>query len=190
MEVYVIRHGQSEALVNGIHAGWGPTPLSPLGMEQAEEAGRKLDGIPFDKVYVSDLVRTRQTAERVFPGYPYIFEPRVREFSSGRLEGKRVAECREELGEPYIRARHENDYTAYGGENEDMVTLRIQSFMRDLEKDEADGCSRVAVVCHAGAIRQMVYEVLQCRFPRQRLRTDCCCIVRLACHDGNCELHF
>ncbi len=190
MEIYVVRHGQSEAMVNGAHAGWGPTPLSPLGMEQAETAGRQLDGIPFDKVYVSDLLRTRQTAERVFPGHAYILEPRVREFSSGELVGRRVAECKAEMGEPYIRALRENDYTAYGGENEDMVASRVQSFLGDLEKDEADGCRRVAVVCHEGAIRHILYEVLQCRFSKQRIRTDCCCIVRLECLNGNWKLHF
>lgn len=190
MEVYIVRHGQSEAMVKKAHAGWGQTPLSPLGFKQAEDAGRKLAGTVFDKVYVSDLLRTRQTAERVFPGYDHILEPRVREFSSGTLVGRTIAECRESLGDPYVRALNENDYTAYGGENEDMVTLRIRSFLKTLEQDENSGCQRVAVVCHEGAIRHMLYEVLQCSFSKRRIQTDCCCIVRLECREGKWKVLF
>lgn len=190
MEVYIVRHGQSEAMVNKAHAGWGQTPLSPLGVSQAEEAGRRLAGLRFDKVYVSDLLRTRQTAERVFPGYVYQMEPRVREFSSGTLVNRTVAECRESMGEPYVRALRENDFVVYGGENEDMVTSRIRDFLRTLEQDEASGCERIAVVSHEGAIRHILYEVLQCRFSKQRIHTECCCTIRLECRDGNWKLLF
>ncbi len=190
MEVYIIRHGQSEANKAGVHAGWGQTPLSVLGTEQAEAVGKRLEGIHFDKVYVSDLLRTMQTACRAVPGYDYLPEPRIREFSSGELVGRKIADCRRELGEAYERALRENDYTAYGGENEDMVSERIESFMADLAEDEAAGAERVAAVSHEGAVRHMLYYVLGCKFSKARIRTDNCSVVKLECLNGAWRVCF
>ena len=199
MKMYVIRHGQSEANKNGMHAGWGPVPLTELGRSQAVEAGRKLTGLAaqqyagdtpfaFDQVYVSDILRTRQTAQLALPGYAYRLDERIREFSSGSLVGRRVEECKATLGEPYLRALRERDYTAYGGENGEMVKRRVDSFLKDMELQEAAGMKSVAVVSHEGAILYMLYYVLQCRFPESSVGIGNCSITTLECIGGKWRL--
>ena len=188
MKMYVIRHGQSEANKNGLHAGWGPAPLTELGRSQAVEAGRKLTGLAMQQVYVSDILRARQTAQLALPGYEYRLDERIREFSSGSLVGRRVEECKATLGEPYLRALRERDYTAYGGENGEMVERRVDSFMKDMELQEAAGTENIAVVSHEGAILYMLYYVLQCRFPESSVRIGNCSVTRLECTGGKWHL--
>ena len=63
---YLLRHGQSEANVKRIFTGqldrYG---LSPLGRRQAERAADYLADRGIDRIYSSDLLRARQTAEYV-----------------------------------------------------------------------------------------------------------------------------
>ena len=67
MKLYLIRHGQSVANRDHLAAGWGEFPLTEAGVMQAKKLGERLrEQPPFDKIYVSDLVRTRQTFEHVF----------------------------------------------------------------------------------------------------------------------------
>ena len=61
--LYLIRHGQSAGNAEGRFGGHGPTPLSPLGVEQAEKTARSLAKEGINAIYSSDLLRAVQTAE-------------------------------------------------------------------------------------------------------------------------------
>ncbi|MBE6613626.1 MAG: histidine phosphatase family protein, partial [Ruminococcaceae bacterium] len=67
MKLYLIRHGQTTHNVTGQHQGWAPVRLTEAGMDMAREARKKLADIHFDRIHCSDLLRTRQTAELIFP---------------------------------------------------------------------------------------------------------------------------
>ena len=69
MKLYMIRHGESTANAEGKHAGWGQIPLTDKGRDDARHAGTLLEGVTFDRVYVSDLLTTNEhtdTPVRVF----------------------------------------------------------------------------------------------------------------------------
>jgi 2,3-bisphosphoglycerate-dependent phosphoglycerate mutase len=51
-----------------IFTGWVDVPLSVKGIEEAVRAGKELEGIGFDIVYVSTLVRAMETAMLVLAG--------------------------------------------------------------------------------------------------------------------------
>lgn len=88
-----VRHGQSEAnlhdpeSVHDVPPALRGTPnhrvaLTALGSEQAERTGRALavaypEG--FDYVYVSPYLRTRQTADNLFAGFPEAWKARLSE---------------------------------------------------------------------------------------------------------------
>ena len=71
-EIYFIRHGQSESNATpGIAAGINfDAPLTKLGHHQAKLLGErfKSDGINFDKIYCSTLIRAIQTTENMLMG--------------------------------------------------------------------------------------------------------------------------
>ena len=67
MPLYFIRHGESEANERNQFAGRQDSPLTRLGGEQAEQAGRAIirKGLVFDEIHVSPLQRARFTAQKI-----------------------------------------------------------------------------------------------------------------------------
>lgn len=65
MQIYLLRHGESDANVQGVISD-DPSQvfhLTPMGIAQAEIAAEELADVPFTHVYVSEHMRTRETAE-------------------------------------------------------------------------------------------------------------------------------
>lgn len=61
--VLLVRHGRTSANATGVLAGRSPgVELDEVGQKQAEEAGRRLAGIPLRALVTSPLERCRQTA--------------------------------------------------------------------------------------------------------------------------------
>lgn len=174
MRIYVIRHGESEANLRVAHAGWAQVPLTEKGIAQAKTVSARLCGLHFDKVIVSDLLRAQQTAQNALPGYEYQTDWRTREIGVGSLEGRRVADCTVELGEPYNLHRKLRDFTPYGGENLEQMQRRVSEFMDDLTKEPED--AQIAVVCHEGTMLCMLRHVMQCNLPYLTAFADNCSI--------------
>ena len=53
----LVRHGQSKYNEQNRFTGWKDVPLSKLGVEEAENAAKKLVGFKFDIAYTSVLKR-------------------------------------------------------------------------------------------------------------------------------------
>ena len=68
MKVWMIRHGESETNKEGLWSGWLDAPLTEKGKGDAALAGEIVSRIKFDKIYSSDLLRAKSTAEIVIPG--------------------------------------------------------------------------------------------------------------------------
>lgn len=182
MLLYAIRHGQSQANARSAHAGWAQVPLTEKGVQQAKRTGELIKNIQFDKVIASDLLRAIQTAENALPGYKKRTDSRLREISVGSLSGRLPADCEAELGLPYIRHRHDHDFTAYGGENMDQLRQRVANFMDELRSEPEN--AKIAVVCHEGAIFAMLCHVLQCRLPRHAAGAANCSVSIFAYSEG------
>ena len=174
MRIYVLRHGESEANLQGAHAGWTPVPLTEKGLTQAVEAGERLKELHFDKVIVSDVLRAVQTAQKALPGYEYEFDRRIRENDVGSLAGKIIAVCMQEMGESYRKNFILRDFTSYGGENLAMMRQRVSEFMDDMTREPED--AQIAVVCHEGPMYCMLMHVLQSNLPYQPAYSDNCSV--------------
>lgn len=61
-KLILLRHGQSEWNKNNLFTGWVDIPLSPEGVQEAIDAGKKLINFSFDVIFVSDLIRAQMTA--------------------------------------------------------------------------------------------------------------------------------
>lgn len=90
MEIYVVRHGQTEYNVKNIFQGHVDVPLNTIGLQQAEEIAQKFKNMKPDAILVSPLKRTIQTAEYIskITGTPISIEPCLIERSFGEMEGK------------------------------------------------------------------------------------------------------
>src|SRR3954452_7817228 len=62
-EIVLIRHGQTEWSANGRHTSYTDLDLTDAGLEQARQAGRRLDGRSFAAVLTRPRKRAVRTAE-------------------------------------------------------------------------------------------------------------------------------
>ncbi|MBQ8953990.1 MAG: histidine phosphatase family protein, partial [Clostridia bacterium] len=91
MQVYLIRHGESEANAAGVHSGWRPVKLTALGRRQAQGTARLIAGVAFDEIIVSDLVRAQETARIIFPERTFTLCSDIRELDTSPLAGRKVS---------------------------------------------------------------------------------------------------
>ena len=84
----IIRHGQSMGNVEGKFIGITDSPLSPLGIRQAQLTAEYLKDVKIDKVYASNLSRAKVTAEIIAQkhGLNVNVEPDLREIDAGLWE--------------------------------------------------------------------------------------------------------
>ena len=64
-KIYIVRHGQDQDNANGLLNGHRDTPLTLIGLEQANQIAQNIkdSNISFDKIYSSPLQRAYRTAE-------------------------------------------------------------------------------------------------------------------------------
>ena len=92
--ILLVRHGQTEWNLVGRYQGWGDSPLTALGIAQAQAIGRHLRNIPEagDAPIVSSPIgRARRSAglirEQLGTTAPITFDERLREISLGSWDG-------------------------------------------------------------------------------------------------------
>jgi broad specificity phosphatase PhoE len=65
VQIYIVRHGETEENKQKIIQGHLDTQLNSTGEKQADLVAKALRDIPFDVCYSSDLKRAASTAERI-----------------------------------------------------------------------------------------------------------------------------
>jgi broad specificity phosphatase PhoE len=123
---------------------------------------------PIDRIYTSDLLRARETAQAI--AAPHGLEPvedaRLREFAFGAWEGLTWAEILAER--PHLSEanwHHAQLYAPEGGENFDAVCARVRAFCEDLDEH---ALRHVVAVTHAGTLHAML-DVLKLPESRQTI---------------------
>jgi broad specificity phosphatase PhoE len=133
MNVYVIRHGETNYTIESRHNS-DPTidvHLTAEGIEQANKVAHYFKDLPVDRIFISELRRTKQTADIInkFHTAPITVDARLNDNRSG-FEGQ--------VDDLYEKAmRHISDrWTAKFNDGESLhnVQLRVKSFITDLEK--------------------------------------------------------
>ena len=88
--IYLLRHGETSWNAAGNrYCGRTDLPLSVDGRAQARAAANALATVPLDAIYVSPLMRSRETGELVAKArpLPVTTDPRLIEIDFGRWEG-------------------------------------------------------------------------------------------------------
>ena len=159
MELYVIRHGESEANKGRFLSGWAQVQLTEQGLEDAAMAGRMLSGIHFDRVYSSDLIRAVNTCRIALPGAVPEQLQELREIDVGRLMYLSIDDCVQQHGELFAQARKTRNYALFGGESHQMQCERVGRFLQMLV-DTCGANDKIAAFCHGGTLITMLGVVL------------------------------
>ena len=136
----VIRHGETDWNRQHRFQGQIDVPLNALGFEQARRMGQRLADETFDLIVVSDLLRTRQTAQALADaqrgGLAMQVEPLWREQGFGLLEGLDVPTIRSQHAELWAQwQRHDADYALpQGGESNRVFYARVMQALQALAR--------------------------------------------------------
>jgi broad specificity phosphatase PhoE len=157
MTITLVRHGEVEEAFKGKYNGHSDIALSPYGKSQAKELGKKLQKENFDKIYCSDLRRTRETLKELNLNTKTIFSEKLREKSWGIHEGKSFDEI-EAMGIKY------RNFTQWiedlDGEDATLYKERIREYFYGvIAKEKAQN---ILVVTHAGVISTLLSIVNKC----------------------------
>ncbi len=149
----LIRHGETQWNIQNRFQGHGDSPLTLKGREQGKALGQRLQGLPFDAIFSSDLSRARETAELIlkFTGHQLKTDQRLRERNYGILEGLRLVKIASRY--PDILNRLENndpDFVIPEGESYRQLYLRCTGFLEEMLADRP-GTTLVLVV-HGGVL--------------------------------------
>jgi len=153
VELWLVRHGESEFSADKRVAGWSDPPLTARGRRQAEALRDLVDGREFAGVWSSDLMRSLETA-RLAWGEPQV-DRRLRECHFGSLEGRIYEDVDSVYGEVFHRFR---GFQAPGGESHATFRERIVDFVDGLET------GRHLLVVHGGVIRVLSQDLGVDRF--------------------------
>jgi probable phosphoglycerate mutase len=161
MEIFAIRHGETEWNLEGREMGHLDSPLTQRGLTQVDALAQRMASLSLDLVYSSDLERALRSAEIIANacGLPLESEPRLRERCMGIFEGLTLDEIR--LKFPGERTAFENDrfnYLIPNGESGLQRTERSIRVFSEIAKRHP--FSRVAVVTHAGLLGGFCKHVL------------------------------
>jgi probable phosphoglycerate mutase len=95
MQLYLIRHGETEWSISGQHTGRTDIPLTARGEDEARTLAPLLREVSFARVLTSPRQRARQTCELAGLGSVSIVEPDLAEWDYGEYEGQRTVDIRE-----------------------------------------------------------------------------------------------
>ena len=158
-ELLLVRHGQSEAYVDGtsfaLVGGHGDPPLSAEGVQQASRVCGRLAALGVDAIYVTNLRRTTQSAAPLARqlGLDVQVEADLREVYLGAWEGgefrKRVAENHPISQRMFAEQRWD---VIPGAEPSAALANRVTAAIRRLAASNRG--KRFAAFTHGGVIAQ------------------------------------
>ncbi len=158
MIIYLIRHAESAPREGMNHEEGKPVGLSLFGRTQARILAKKLKKIGVDKITVSPLGRTKETAEilrstlRVLVG----FDERLEEYAPSRtLVGKLFKEAKK-------KTREDWNFIPKNGESLNHSTER---FIKSITEIMESGVSAPCVVSHALIIQNTLMKLFSFKTP-------------------------
>lgn len=157
----LVRHAESLWNATGRWQGHGDPPLSLRGIGQAKDCAARFraSGERVDRLFCSDLLRTRQTAEAIGEDLGLTPHPtaQLRELAIGRWTGMTREEISEtdgalldkfDSGDPDVRPG--------GGETRNEIRERVRGVVERLSVAHAG--EHLVLVVHTGVIRALVPE--------------------------------
>ena len=169
MKLIAVRHGETEWNAELREMGHLDSPLTPLGIQQAQALGHRLKNLGFDALYSSDLGRAVQTAEIIgrICDKPVQLNSSLRERHMGVFQGL----TREEISEKYPEQMAAYERIGFldlipGGETAQERTDRSVRILTEIASRHPE--QTVVVVTHGGFLTGFLGFVLGIPFSNGR----------------------
>lgn len=163
MNIYFVRHGQSILNATNMHQ-FPMTPLSATGKLQAEAVARRFHSISIEKIFSSDMLRARQTAEEIakITKKPLILTELARERRRpSEILGRSYEEPNVKRITGLIEINLADDNWRYSDEETfPELKKRSKEFLYFLEEESKSGLKNAAVVTHGAFLKITVLTIL------------------------------
>jgi alpha-ribazole phosphatase len=162
MNIYLLRHGQTEENRKGTYYGNLDVSLNEIGISQGNKAKEFFSNIKLDKVYVSDKKRTLEMATLVLGQgqreIEVIQDNRISETNFGDFEGKTYEEIQKIYPKECMCWQNNwKEFQPPKGESYINLCERVKSFMVDIKKLK---CDNILICTHSGVIRAMYCYIM------------------------------
>lgn len=158
-----MRHGQADNNVNRILVGrYIESHLTEYGKQQVADTSKYLKNVPIEKVYVSPVTRTVETAKIVCKllGMSYEIDERLYEIELGKLVGMHFEEIIHKHGNLFLKFYNEDDamLARYGVESFASVKSRVRHLLDEIIKIQQD--KNVLLITHLDPIKAAISILL------------------------------
>ena len=168
--IIMVRHGETKWNAEMRIQGHKDSPLTEVGLRQAEAVAARLSREKLDAIYASDLGRVRQTVEPLIKatGLTPKYDEALRERNYGEFEGKTLEELEVEFPGQFGKLRTGNPHgVPPGGESLAQFHSRIAAALEQIAQEAAG--KTVAVMVHGGVCGEHFRHAL--RIPLEAPRT-------------------
>lgn len=161
LELYLIRHGQTDYSRENRFCGSVDPPLNPVGLRMADAFGDVYSKHSFAAIYCSPMLRTRQTADALArrKGLTPILDDGLREISYGEWEGLRHEDAKAQYADQYAYWSQDTASRGTpGGETAFQVAARAAPVIERVRREHSEG--KVLIVSHKATIRILTCSLL------------------------------
>lgn len=157
--IYIVRHGQSRANATRTYEG-GESPLTELGIQQAQTVAQRFTNIPVDIVLTSDMVRAEHTGRIIAEhcGVPYeVIGHAHEQFRHKDVYGiphtdDRVKHLEKELWGSFAQGKNLD-----GAETFENLRMRAQEVQNVLESRYEQN---IVLASHGNFLKFFMYHIL------------------------------
>jgi broad specificity phosphatase PhoE len=161
-DIFLIRHGQTNANVDEYYMGWSDEDLNELGYHQAHCLSSRLAAQPIASIYTSPLKRAHTTASIIAEPHQLKVEalPDFIEIQLGEWQGMRREEIKRKWPKLWQQSRIDpSGLRLPNGESYNELTERaIRGFNM---ASQANQGKQIVIVTHDAIIRVLVAHVLR-----------------------------
>ncbi len=157
-QIYLLRHGITQANLDGAYCGSTDLPLCPEGEKDLYDILAEYAYPCVDTVFTSPLLRARQTASILFPDCEAAPVEGLREASFGRFEGKTLDELKTD--DEFNRWVAPGSKVCPQGVEDPQAFFRrcCEAFLSVCDELLRAGAHSAAVVTHAGVIGNVLAQ--------------------------------
>ena len=160
MELHLFRHGETDWNRTGRFQGQDESRLTEKGVLQAQNLGKKISDIKFNKIYCSPSLRTRQTASHMWSdsSHDIVYMDSLMEINLGPLEGKLYKDVKETHPKS-----HENFFykphlfNLKGAETFKNLTTRAMDTIMEISLKNRE--KTIAIVSHGAFIKAFLTKI-------------------------------
>ena len=163
-KLYLIRHGQSTYNLENRFTGWKDVDLTNLGIAQAKEAAKLLNGHHFDLAFTSSLLRAQKTLDIILNelniNLNITCNEALNERDYGDLVSQNKKEAAEKFGEDQVQIwRRSFDTPPPGGESLKMTLERTLPYFNSIIKPHLINGKNIILSAHGNSIRSIIMDL-------------------------------